>query len=87
MHVHEARLASTDGKDNSAYLVVISGPVLELTLLHYHGVGGDSVEEVLAVGNDDENLGVGGQVIFQPHAGLEVQVVGWLREGDRKSEK
>mmetsp|Transcript_2154 Transcript_2154/g.6231 ORF Transcript_2154/g.6231 Transcript_2154/m.6231 type:complete len:639 (-) Transcript_2154:12-1928(-) len=59
--------------------LVVAAVVLELALVgEVHDVGADAVEEVLRVGDDQQALVVGGEVVLEPHAGAQVQVVGGL---------
>ena len=58
--------------------------------MHVHDVGADCVQEILRVGDEDENTLVLLELLFQPHTGLQVQMVGWLVEqedcwGDEES--
>jgi hypothetical protein len=62
-------------------LVVVTRVVYELALVReVNHVCADTVEEILGVRNEEENAGVVGELILQPHAGLHVQMVGRLVE-------
>ena len=63
---------------------VVTGVVLELLLREPDRVGADAVEEVLRVGDEHEALVVLAQVVLEPHAGLEVQMVGRLVEQQQR---
>mmetsp|Transcript_38342 Transcript_38342/g.90937 ORF Transcript_38342/g.90937 Transcript_38342/m.90937 type:complete len:555 (-) Transcript_38342:297-1961(-) len=64
--------------------VVVAGVVVQLLLGEPYGVRADAVEEVLAVRDDDEALVVVLQVLLEPHARLEVEVVGRLVEQQQR---
>ena len=51
---------------------------LELLLVHVDDVGTDSVHEVLGVRDEQQDAVELLQRVFQPHAGLQVQVIGGL---------
>mmetsp|Transcript_29416 Transcript_29416/g.87303 ORF Transcript_29416/g.87303 Transcript_29416/m.87303 type:complete len:335 (-) Transcript_29416:133-1137(-) len=60
---------------------VVSAPRDEGALLReLHDVRADAVHEVLRVGREQQGVGVLGEVLLQPHAGAQIQVVRRLVE-------
>ena len=63
---------------------VVAAVVVELLVVQPDGVRRDRVEEVLRVRDDEQALGVGGQVLLEPDARLQVEVVGRLVEQQQR---
>eukprot|EP00128_Syssomonas_multiformis_P015610 Colp12_sorted_trinity150504_noHs@26975 len=70
-------------------LVVVTGPVGELLETEDHHVRAHAVKEILGVGHDNENAGVGLKVVLEPHTGFKIKMVGGLikKEEGRADEK
>ena len=58
--------------------VVVAAVSLQYLFLHVHNIVTDTVQKVLAVGDEQQDGGVGLQLLLQPHARLQVEVVGRL---------
>ena len=48
----------------------------DFTLLHKDNIGTDTVEEILRVGDQNENVFEGFQLLLEPHTGVQIQVIG-----------
>ena len=58
--------------------IVVTGVVCKLLLRQPNDVRTDAIQEILRVRNDYETLFVLSQVVFEPHARFEIQVIRWL---------
>ena len=63
--------------------IVVAAVAVQLALGELDGVVGGGVEEVAVVGDDDLGAGQGGEVVFQPQHGFEVEVVGGFVEQEQ----
>jgi hypothetical protein len=61
-------------------LVVVTTIVVELATLKVNNVGADTIQEILRVGDEDKDAVVGLQVLLEPDASLEIEMVGGLIE-------
>ena len=73
------------------FLLLVAGvaPGIEVQALvpQLHDLPHRNVEEITVVRNQDERVGIGGEVLFQPIARLQVEMVGGLVQQEQVGSK